>query len=296
MTSKIQYLSDIHLETRQNSPKTIFEKILKPGAPYLALCGDIGHPKAPLFEPFLAYCSKHFEHVFYVAGNHEFYNVEKAIIFQKYKSKIEEEFADNALVEKIGTKFAIETRQERLDQIRAICNSYPNIHFLDKESFTIPEKNLTIIGCTLWSALQINPFMIESFNDFHRIFEVPTKPIIPATYQKWHEEDVAFLQSEIQKITDTTSNSIIILTHHCPTYNVLIDKYTLSDPYKLNSFFANDNLTEICSPSVKAWLCGHTHGCKQIEENGIIVATNTLGYSDEKIDSFSTQAVINLEI
>jgi hypothetical protein len=83
MTIKFQYVSDIHLETYQNTSKVLFKTILKPSAPYLALCGDIGYPGAQLYKPFLEYCSKHFEHVFYIAGNHEFYNDTKSIKFLK---------------------------------------------------------------------------------------------------------------------------------------------------------------------------------------------------------------------
>jgi hypothetical protein len=47
---------------------------------------------------------------------------------------------------------------------------------------------------------------------------------------------------------------------------------------------------------VKAWFCGHTHGCKQISLDGTIVATNTLGYDGEYVPGFKTDAVVDIPI
>jgi hypothetical protein len=60
----------------------------------------------------------------------------------------------------------------------------------------------------------------------------------------------------------------------------------------MNSFFANKDLVSSLGKNVKAWICGHTHGCKVIDVNGTIVATNTFGYEWETIDGFKPDAVI----
>jgi DNA repair exonuclease SbcCD nuclease subunit len=290
--NKIQYISDIHLETHHNTSKSIFEKILKPSAPYLALCGDIGYPGAELYEPFLRYCSDSFEHVFYIAGNHEFYNDTKAVKFLKTKSQIITEEADEELVRRISAKFPRDTIETRSQKIREICQKFPNVHFLDKEIFHIPNTDIIVIGCTLWSKLEINKFMLPQFNDFHRICETKDSLLTPKKYDDWNEKHVKFLGETISKLESEYPNKkLLVLTHHCPTYDIIIDKYSY-DPNNLNSFFANTDLITPFGKNIKAWICGHTHGCKQIKVGETIVATNTFGYEWETIEGFRNNAVI----
>jgi predicted MPP superfamily phosphohydrolase len=289
---KIQFVSDIHLETHYHTSKDIFQKILKPSASYLALCGDIGFPGAQLYEPFLKYCSENFKHVFYIAGNHEFYNDTKAIKYLKTKQFIEKSVSEDEL-RRISAKFPRETPYDRVKTIREICQKYHNIHFLDKETFQIPNTNIIVVGCTLWSKLGMNPFMLPQFNDFQRICEDKDTLLRPKTYDDWNEEHVEFLGNTLKRVQDESSDSkIIVLTHHCPTYDIIIEKYLVDDPDNMNSFFANKDLVSPFGKNVKAWICGHTHGCNQIKVGETIVATNTFGYEWETIDGFKPDATI----
>jgi len=64
-------MSDLHLES-DNVILPEFSIV----APILMLAGDIGRPDIPSLQTFLlAQCQK-FEHIFYVAGNHCFYEGE----------------------------------------------------------------------------------------------------------------------------------------------------------------------------------------------------------------------------
>lgn len=294
MSFRIQYISDIHLETHHNTSESIFKKILKPSAPYLALCGDIGYPGTQLYEPFLKYCSDNFEHVFYIAGNHEFYNDMKSIKFLKNKELMSKELDEDSL-RRLSVRFSRDTRETRTEKIREICQKFTNIHFLDKEIFHIPNTNLIVVGCTLWSKLDINKYMLPQFNDFHRICQDKDTLLTPKTYDDWNEDHVEFLGTTLKKIQDENTNlNILVLTHHCPTYDIIVDKYTISDPNNMNSFFANKDLVTPFGKNVKAWICGHTHGCKSINIDGTIVATNTFGYEWETIDGFKADAVIEI--
>jgi predicted MPP superfamily phosphohydrolase len=290
MSFTIQYISDIHLETHHNTSKSIFEKILKPSSPYLALCGDIGYPGAQLYEPFLKYCSDNFKYVFYIAGNHEFYNDMKSIKFLKMKNRIINELNDEDLTSRLSIKFSRDTREIRIQKIKEICQKFPNIHFLDKEIFKIPNTNIIIVGCTLWTKLDMNPFMLPQFNDFHRICEDKDTLLTPKTYDDWNKEDVEYLE---KVIPENPESKIIVLTHHCPTYDIIIEKYKY-DPHNMNSFFANTDLITPFGKNVKAWICGHTHGCNKITVDNTIVATNTFGYEWEIIDGFKNDAVIEI--
>jgi predicted MPP superfamily phosphohydrolase len=294
MSVKIQYLSDIHLETHHNTSKDLFEKILKPSAPYLALCGDIGYPGAQLYEPFLQYCSMNFEQVFYIAGNHEYYNDTKAVKYLKTKKFIEKSVSEDEL-RRLSARFPRETPEIRNQKIREICSKFANIHFLDKETYKIHNTNIIIVGCTLWSKLDMTPFMLPRFNDFERICETKDNLLMPKTYDDWNEEHVEFLGNTFKKLEKDSSNSkIVVLTHHCPTYDIIIDKYISNDPDNMNSFFANKDLISPFGKNVKAWICGHTHGCKSINVDGTIVATNTFGYEWETIEGFKNDAILEI--
>jgi|LakMenEpi03Aug12_release.lakeMendotaPanAssembly.Ray.scaffolds.fasta_scaffold167150_4 predicted MPP superfamily phosphohydrolase len=291
---KIQYVSDIHLETHHNTSKAIFEKILKPSAPYLALCGDIGYPGAQLYEPFLKYCSENFEQVFYIAGNHEYYNDSRAIKYLKTKQFIEKSVSEEEL-RRLSAKVPRETPESRNTKIREICSQFLNIHFLDKEIYQIPNTNVIVVGCTLWSQLDMDPYMYSRFNDFNMICIDKDTILTPNVYAKWFEEHLDFIAKTIPELhTKSPDTKIIVLTHHCPTYEIIIDKYRLNDMNNMNSFFANDDLITPFGKNVKLWLCGHTHGCKSINVEGTIVATNTFGYEWETIDGFKPDAVIEI--
>src|SRR5579871_1042209 len=64
-------MSDLHLE---------FNNVIIPEfpvvAPVLILAGDIGRPDVPSLQAFLLAQCERFEHIFYVAGNHCFYQGE----------------------------------------------------------------------------------------------------------------------------------------------------------------------------------------------------------------------------
>ena len=285
-----QYISDIHLETRHNVSINLFKRILKPVAPYLALCGDIGYPGAALYEPFLKYCSENFEHVFYVAGNHEFYNDMQAIKYLKNKPQIQVEVSEEE-ARRISVRFTRHTPETRTQKIREICAKYSNIHFMYKETFHIPNTNILVIGCTLWSKLDINPVVLPSFNDFNRICETKDAFLTPKTYDDWNEEHVEFLERAIRGAEQKT---VVVITHHCPTYDIIADKYLENDSDGANSFIANRDLVSPFGKNVKAWFCGHTHGCKKISLDGTIVATNTMGYDGEHIQGFKTDAIVEL--
>lgn len=61
-------ISDIHSELSKSIPNLIFP------TQNIALCGDIGNPFMDTYKKILDICSEHYQHVFVIAGNHEYYN------------------------------------------------------------------------------------------------------------------------------------------------------------------------------------------------------------------------------
>lgn len=173
MTFEIQILSDIHLELR----KTPFN--VTPTAPHLALLGDIGNPMSPTYREFLLDLSGRFEHIFIVAGNHEFYHNDY---------------------------------HQACDRIGEICHTQSNLHFLNRQKLTL--HGFEILGATLWSRID-TPFSGEIFrrlNDF-RLICYQGQPLSLENYQLLHEQDLKFLNTEL---CQPSARKKIVFTHHAP--------------------------------------------------------------------------------
>lgn len=131
---KLALASDLHLE---------FDNIVlknEQNADVLILSGDICVAKTiEKFIPFFANCSNEFPHVVYVAGNHEHYGYD--------------------------FKYTISDIKKALAHL-------PNIHLLDKETFTLDD--VTFIGGTLWTNMndcdEVTLYHMRSaMNDYHTI-------------------------------------------------------------------------------------------------------------------------------
>jgi hypothetical protein len=247
---RIQYISDIHLEfhDKLNSGSIQPEMFLNPVAPYLALCGDIGFPERPALRVFLEWCSKNYQHVFWVPGNHEFYNF--------------------GLLEK-------HTYVKKIDLCRKVCEPLSNVHFLQKETYFLAEWNLWIAGCTLWSAFSPDQDMRVGFsmNDTRQIYTDEGENAFPSDLRKWHQEEKEWLLEQVDTC-ERMKFELLVLTHHLPSYDLIHPKY---QGHPLDYCFASQLDSHIHSPIV-GWLCGHSHSPVQKEINGVPCALNPYGY------------------
>lgn len=77
---KVRYFSDLHLEfIKPNKMRDFIEKI-QPGVNEICiLSGDIGNPYEKNYDIFMNYMSQNFKKIFYITGNHEYYNKTKTI-------------------------------------------------------------------------------------------------------------------------------------------------------------------------------------------------------------------------
>ena len=151
-----------------------------------------------------------------------------------------------------------------------------------------------IIGSTLWS--HVSPENEENIsrgiNDYHLINKMD-KPITIKDTNQWNEECVKYIDDEVK----AADEPCIVLTHHAPLFNnpetgalLAHPRYTYS---KYNEAFHND-LWRILKKPVVAWIYGHTHYVSNFKQDGIIVATNQLGYSYEHT-GFNPHGYINLD-
>jgi predicted phosphodiesterase len=258
---RIQFVSDIHLEME---PIKKLSEFLKPTAPYLALCGDIcAWYKKERLQTFLQYCSKHWKRVFYVAGNHEYYNLPRKHL------------------KDVGGPRSMSDVETWL---RAECAKFPNVSFLQKECFQLPEENCIIVGCTLWT--EVSGFATKEaqqlMNDYRLIWPSANgaNPVGVADLNAIHADHLSWLQATLGQIRGALPGArILVLTHHLPTHRMISLKF-IGNP--LNSCFASSAL-EQCAAAVKpqTWIFGHSHIRDWKVLDGVLCAINSHGYEGE---------------
>jgi DNA repair exonuclease SbcCD nuclease subunit len=252
---RLQLVSDLHLELVKNPFEVSFESILTPSAEILLLPGDIGNPFYDIFQDFMKWCSEKFERVFYVPGNHEYYN-------GKPMPKV-------------------------LKQIFDVTFSLDNVHVLHNDSLSldIGEDKLAFIGTTLWSYIPDDKIKLVEFviNDFYRIHEFTAE-----RYNQLHSESVKYLREELQKYR---GRKCIVITHHLPSYQCIHEKYGSCD---YNCAFASSLEELMKHENLKLWAFGHSHASMSLTINGTHCISNPLGYSAFENPSYRRDKVIEV--
>lgn len=176
MSLKIQYCSDLHLEFDKNS--TFLKKHpLKVSGEVLVLAGDI----VPLHDehfrhPFFSFLADHYEQVFWVPGNHEFYHKD----MMDYSSSFEIDLRSNIKL--------LHNKAPRYKEVRFVCS-------------------------TLWSNISdVNARLLESsVSDFHCI-EKGGRKFKASDFNQLHLESYTFLEKTMEESFERT----IVVTHHLP--------------------------------------------------------------------------------
>jgi len=283
--NKLQYVSDIHLELRKEKDIPTIKPI--DNKTYLALCGDIGNPFLPNYKKFLTIHSKLFKHILIVSGNHEYYSNHK-------KQR---------------------TIQESNRKIREIVEDFDNVTYLNKDKVIIGRTKF--IGCTFWSDISNIKYIAESImNDYKNIYISDKSQMGRFEYvkhgyriqRKWiknnrrllsgvdivrlHDSMKKWITKQIDKYdpdkTDSKYDHIIVLTHHAPSFSVLLK----SDLY--SPCYATD-CEDLFRGPVKYWISGHTHACFKNTINGRIAVSNCMGYPGQKVKNYNPSAYLEFQ-
>ncbi|EGC32736.1 hypothetical protein DICPUDRAFT_37878 [Dictyostelium purpureum] len=266
-----RYASDIHLEMRKflqvpsmDALKPLYQFEKEPNTRYfLALVGDIGSPfvKSQNLREFFELCSQAYEYVFFVMGNHEYYN---------------------------NGSF---TMEEVHSELKSMCSEFNNVILLENESFQLDEYK--IVGTTLWSNVQINPQHVERCLNDYRLIKtydlehndsngLKSRRIKIEDTNKLHEIAIDFLKKEIFEDSNPTKSPCIVLTHHAPQFNdhkrglfTSHPNYTANDP--IGEAFST-NLSNFLKKPVVAYIFGHTHFSTRYKYNGVSILANQYGY------------------
>jgi predicted phosphodiesterase len=240
-----QLVSDVHLEFGE------YKKIQK-CANYLILAGDIGYPDQKLFKNFLVDVGEIFEKVFYVSGNHEYY--------QNWKK---------------GKNIKIDTIDETNLKIKKIIEEcHDNIYFLNNDYYDIDDK-LRIVGSTLWTNIQPKS---SSINDSNQIYSDNGILVTDDYLRNLHTKNVDFIENQIS-YANTNNKKLVIVTHHLPSYDLILEKYKLMYP-RYTSHFATD-LNYLIKEPIKVWCAGHSHGFNHQKINEVDCYVNAFGYPSE---------------
>jgi len=179
MPRKLQYASDLHIEFPANK-EFVRKHPLQPVGEVLVLAGDIV-PFAVMdkHKDFFDYLSDHFETIYWLPGNHEYYHFD---IAQK----------SGVLREKIRS----------------------NLFLVNNTS--IVHGNTRLIFSTMWTHIsQGNQWTIErSMNDFH-VIKCNGFRFSSDQYNQLHQESLDFIRQEIKTVN---TEKQIVITHHCPTF------------------------------------------------------------------------------
>ncbi|KAJ5951083.1 calcineurin-like phosphoesterase [Penicillium vulpinum] len=243
----IQILSDLHLEV--NRQYTLFDVPVV--SKYLLLAGDIG--RLADYDEYLAFLHKQtekFELVFLILGNHEFYGGSFASAFETVRRLEQEPSLNGRLV------------------------------LLHQRRYDIPDSNVTILGCTLWSDIPENSKDIVHYKikDFQKI-----KDWTIDEHNAAHKSDLSWLHKEVQSIYNThkinptklSKRSVLVATHHAPAMHRTSSPQHAQNPW--SAAFATDLLSQPWN-GVNTWVFGHTHYSTEFKEKGIRVVSNQRGY------------------
>jgi predicted phosphohydrolase len=175
---KVQYCSDLHLEFSENRT-FIKENPLLPVGDILLLAGDI-LPFAFINKPcdFFDFVSDHFEQVYWIPGNHEYYHYDFKDVPYPLNEKIKE-----------------------------------NLFLVNNQSIKIKEVNF--IFSTLWSHIQErNEWNIQqNVSDFFAI-KNHGHDFTASEFNELHKQCLAFIQAQLGAHSNEKN---VVVTHHVPT-------------------------------------------------------------------------------
>jgi len=262
---RIQIISDLHIECYDKWK--ILNFLIEPQAPILALLDDIGHACSHQLRTFLHSQCDRFEHVLFLAGNHEYYNKGDTV---------------NSMT-------------EQNEWMISVCSERPNLHFMEKESLVL--NGITILGTTLWSEIPDDSLELaeRDLNDYHLSYnhaagEAP-RGLKAIETRALHRENIRWLESELRRAT-YDHKALVVLTHHTPM--VTGTSHPRFENSDITCCFSSD-LEELLlesSPALVAWACGHTHYNFDFMVGDVRVLSDQRGYKYSRNSEYEENGVV----
>lgn len=255
----LRLCSDVHLEFWGADAffdgihkDELFENLLVPfnrdNETYLILAGDICLSKEPhRIKRFLEHCSKRFEKVLYIPGNHEFY-------MDEWDSSIK--------------------------TIKSITSNFKNVHFDKTFTFKDTKENVSFILATLWTDFnKRNPISMltahEMMNDYKQI-RIGKELLTPEHVLCEYEIHKDFIVNSLKRNNDLKMESIVI-THHAPSELSCKEGYS----FETNGSYCSSLESIILDYNPIYWLHGHVHHTNNYTIGDTTIISNPYGYPFE---------------
>lgn len=163
------------------------------------------------------------------------------------------------------------TVAETKAHMHALFEKLPNISFLDNSCELF--EGIWFIGTTLWSHIH-NPAI--QINDTKRI-----RGMTALAYEQEHAICLYFLETAL---TELTTDSTVVITHHMPSYDLIAPQYRGGSMEPYNQWFATDlnEMIELNQSRIKCWIYGHTHTPSEQIISGVPMLCNPIGYPGEQ--------------
>jgi len=152
---------------------------------------------------------------------------------------------------------------------------------------------IPVIGATFWTDVHPNQAyaLSHSLADFSYIQQ---NDGFPLTVSEWTSRNAVERKELLEKLDGYAlqGRKAIVVTHHLPSYSMILPQYKGSE---LNCGFAAHADDLVKHPGVALWICGHSHGQKRIQLEGKEVILNARGYPTEDAqNSYDPRLVVDL--
>lgn len=241
----LQIISDVHLESKP--PRFLWRSYISPQSTHLAIVGDL----CPIYDvhtwvPFLKDLSKHWSHIYWINGNHEYYGPYSTVQLLRL-------------------------------QEHHITRELPKVQVLNRDTHQLEHDGYTILGATLWSHVPPNhaTTVHKRVNDYKYILNRDQRTVNVEETNQWHARDSQWLKNTIQH---RIGENLIVLTHHAPLMKNTSDpKYST----QATSYAFASSQTALFQRHVAFWGFGHTHWPCNFRFRNTTVMSNPVGYSSE---------------
>ncbi|KAJ5078574.1 ser/thr protein phosphatase superfamily [Anaeramoeba ignava] len=273
----IQICSDLHLEARPFDEKTLI-----PSADIICIAGDIEsvttEKTLKTFDEFFAKISTQFKHIFFVCGNHEFYNDPK----EDPKKYV--------------------TIDETYEIVTETLKKYQNVHFLRNQVYVL--NGIRFVGATLWSYIfeEKRDLISQCFSNFKLIYYFDEEkkkklPMTPSHSSSIHAKELEWIKSQAIE-AKKENQKCVVLTHYGPSFSLVPSDSEQSVNSPIGSSFVSDLDYIFSDPSFDAiclWVYGHTHFSRNMIIGNARVVSNQYGYPQEyEITNFKNKVIVKI--
>lgn len=173
-----------------------------------------------------------------------------------------------------------------------VCNllnsRYPKLHFLNNSNVVI--NGINFVGSTLWFTPTLKTEEYSKYlNDYGFIADYR----LYIKQKNW--ESIKYLSNNVTPAS-------VVVTHHAPLEQSLLNcdklidlykknntnkSYTNADCKRMNQFYYTDCSNIIKENYPQLWVHGHTHGKNNYIFNDCRIYSNPVGYPNEDVESKS---------